>query len=56
MAEKKDIRCRKISEITDNLTDKAIEFYDEGKMDDFWASLEALSLVMDIEKGVCYIE
>lgn len=56
MAEKKELRCRKISEITDNLTDKAIEFYDEGKMEDFWASLEALNLLMDIEKGVCDIE
>ena len=55
MAEKTTVRCRRISEITDDMTDKAIAFYDKGKMEDFWASLEALNLLMDIEKGVCDI-
>ena len=53
---KKDLHCRRISEITDNLTDEAIRLYDEGKMEDFWASLESLNLLMDIKKGVCDIE
>jgi len=56
MAKKIALRCSKISEITDTMTDKAIDFYDEGKMEDFWASLDALSLLMDIEKGVCDIK
>lgn len=53
MADKNMLKCRKISEITDNITDKAIKFYDEGKLDRFWATLDVLDLLLDVEAKVC---
>ncbi len=56
MAIKTTQRCRKISKITDNMTDEAIKLYDEGKLDRFWAAIEALNLLLEVELGVCEIE
>ncbi len=56
MAAKTTLRCRRISEITDELTDKAIGFYDEGKLDKFWTAIDALNLLLEVEGGVCELE
>ncbi len=56
MAAKITPRCRRISEITDELTDKAIGFYDEGKLDKFWTAIDALNLLLEVESGVCELE
>lgn len=53
MADKKMLKCSKISEITDEVTDEAIKFYDEGKLDRFWAALDVLDLLLDVEARVC---
>lgn len=53
MADKKKLKCSKISEITDNVTDEAIRFYDDGKLDSFWAALDVLDLLLDVEARVC---
>jgi len=47
------LKCSKISEITDSVTDEAIRFYDEGKLDRFWEALEALDILLDVEIKVC---
>jgi len=56
LAGKTTVRCRKISKITDTLTDKAIEFYDEGKMEAFWDAVAALDVLTDVQAKVCEIE
>ncbi|GAH32883.1 unnamed protein product [marine sediment metagenome] len=53
MADKKMLKCSKLSEITDAVTDEAIKFYDEGKLDRFWAALDVLDLLLDVEARVC---
>ena len=53
MTDKKMLKCRKISEITDSVTDEAINFYDEGKLDRFWATIDVLDLLLDVEARVC---
>lgn len=53
MTDKKMLKCSKISEITDSVTDEAIRFYDDGKLDRFWATLDVLDLLLDIEAKVC---
>lgn len=53
MTGKKKLQCRKVSEITDTVTNEAIKFYDEGKLDKFWAAVEALDLLLDVEIRVC---
>jgi len=53
LADKKMLKCSKISEITDSVTDEAIRFYDDGKLDRFWATLDVLDLLLDIEAKVC---
>jgi len=50
------VRCRKISKITDTLTDKALEFYDEGKMVDFWDAVNALDVLTDVQGKVCNVK
>lgn len=53
MAGKSKLKCSKISEITDKVTDEAIKLYDEGKLDRFWAALDVLDLLLDVEARVC---
>jgi len=53
LADKKMLKCSKLSEITDAVTDEAIKFYDEGKLDRFWAALDVLDLLLDVEARVC---
>jgi len=38
------------------MTDEAIKLYDEGKMSRFWAAVEALNILLEVEVGVCEIE
>ena len=52
MADKKKLKCRKISEITDEVTDEAIKFYDDGKLDRFWAALDVLDLLLEVDTRV----
>ncbi len=56
MTGSKELRCRRISEIKDEMTDKAIAFYDEDKLDRFWSAIEALNLLLEVEMGVCELE
>ena len=56
MARKNTSRCRKISEITDKMTDEAIKFYDKGELSRFWAAVESLNLLLEVEMGVCELE
>ena len=56
MAGKATVRCREISKITDTLTDKAIELYEEGKMVAFWDAVNALDVLTDVQDKVCNLE
>jgi len=55
LSESKELRCRRISEITKDMTEKAIALYDEDKLDRFWSAIEALHLLLEVEVGVCEI-
>ena len=55
MSESRELRCRRISEITKDMTEKAIALYDEDKLDRFWSAIEALHLLLEVEVGVCEI-
>ena len=56
MANETTVRCRKISKITDDLVDEALELYKDGETSRFWAAIESLSLLQEVKWGVCDIE
>ena len=55
MAGKTTLRCREISKIADTLTDKAIEFYNDGDIEDFWDAIAALDVLTDVQAKVCNV-
>lgn len=56
MDKERKLQCKKISEITDKVTDKAIAHYDEGEMVAFWDTINALDILLDVEAGICELE
>jgi len=53
LTEERKRQCKKISEIVEEMTEDAIELYDDGKIDRFLTSLEALDLLLDVEFSIC---
>jgi len=56
LARKTKLRCREISKIADTLTDKAIEFYNDGDIEDFWDAITSLDVLTEVQAKVCNLE
>ena len=56
MAPKDTPRCLKITKIADDLTDNAIELYNDGEMVAFWDAVNALDILTDVQSKVCNME
>lgn len=46
-------RCRRLEAIGNKMTDKTLNLYDKGRMEDFWDAVSALDLFLDMKDKVC---
>ena len=48
-------RCRRLEKITNEVIDRTIKLYEQGKMVEFMGSVEAVALLQEVASNVCEI-